>query len=1195
MGGIMKEIVKEERIDVLVESGEIVPEDVQLIEVWTKGNKLKFDFDKLTNTDELFVFGWHYYKKKPYYMTPVVFEGHSATFEINRRLFQEMSNDKADSVRLAYVFRQGNKYECGFFKKCEIPEGGVPEEERLVWKMPTEGNKEYTIYWTPEGILSLRISTERAKELERKLSVSKVEKEVITKERDQFLYELTETRNSKTYKLAQKLVSVPRHIGGYKYRAGQIPDYKKDYNYILSVVVAVYNTKYFLAEMLDSVIAQKQDVLAKMLKSNQEVIYKDYLFSNIYELILVDDGSTDGSGEICDRYAKKYPWIKVIHKENGGVSKARNAGVEIASGKYITFPDSDDKLDVDVFEKCVTFFEEHQDEVAFVTYPHRFFDGQTGDHWTAYRFKNGTRVADVLEEYDQPQYFTNACFFLTEDIQNKIKFDSNLINGEDTIFANDILFGDKHKIGLMADCSYGYRRRTIGELSAIQMSKKTEKYYLPYVTDVLGYLMNTAQEKYGYIPRYIQYTVMGQIQWRLRSDGDGSEAISVVGEEGFENYRNGIKELIKKIDVDIIASQKNMYREHIFYAANLRCDGKVERVFDFEKMDVKYYFDGVNCTNAAGCYVQFEFMKIHNGILKIEGRIANLESNISTWAELTVGDEKKEYPFVIDNNDVHSVRILNDIALHVNEFKVEIPISDILTEGKIEFYSNVAGYKIQRTMLRLAKFMPISKEFSASYYMNEDWVVRKEGNTFIVNNNATEFVDYEIEYQNQILKSSVGKRPEIKYALDIRRSVINRKNWYLQQNKHKKIWLVSDRYLHADDNGEAFFTYLSKIEDDSIDVYFVIDADAADYQRLSEIGNVVAQDSKEHHILHMMADCIISSQADEYIWDPFWRKNKARELFKDFYANQKFVFLQHGVIKDDLSGWLNRYNKNIDGFIVSAYGEAKSILDYNYYYQPENVWLTGLPRFDRLYHNEQKHILIMPTWRKWLMKDFDAAASDKDAVHVRDDIENTEFFNFYHGLINNKRLLDACDEYGYKLCFMPHTNFRECLHKFVDDERIIAYDFDKKYRDAFAEGNLLVSDYSSTPMDFVYLGKPVVYAQFDYDQFFGGSHTYSKGYFDYEKDGFGEVVSELDSLVDLIIEYIKSDCTMKPKYKKRLENFFGHIDQNNCQRVYEKIKALDAGNVIADSFEPEAVKQNVIVPAVEPEKVKTKARRKRRR
>lgn len=97
----------------------------------------------------------------------------------------------------------------------------------------------------------------------------------------------------------------------------------------LSVIIPVYNVDKYIAKCIESVIAQNM---------NEEI-----------ELILVDDGSKDSSGKICDNYASKYSWIKVFHIPNGGVGNARNFGIEHAQGEYFTFIDSDDFLDEGIY------------------------------------------------------------------------------------------------------------------------------------------------------------------------------------------------------------------------------------------------------------------------------------------------------------------------------------------------------------------------------------------------------------------------------------------------------------------------------------------------------------------------------------------------------------------------------------------------------------------------------------------------------------------------------------------------------------------------------------------------------------------------------------------------------------------------------------------------------------------------------
>ena len=124
-----------------------------------------------------------------------------------------------------------------------------------------------------------------------------------------------------------------------------------DTNFMFSIIVPVYNVEEYLAEAVESVITQ------------------DIGFENC-QLILVDDGSTDHSGAICDAYTSKYPKnIVTIHMTNSGPSAARNAGLNVVEGKYIHLLDPYDKVSPDAYSAVYEFFEQHQDEVDIVDIP----------------------------------------------------------------------------------------------------------------------------------------------------------------------------------------------------------------------------------------------------------------------------------------------------------------------------------------------------------------------------------------------------------------------------------------------------------------------------------------------------------------------------------------------------------------------------------------------------------------------------------------------------------------------------------------------------------------------------------------------------------------------------------------------------------------------------------------------------------
>lgn len=124
----------------------------------------------------------------------------------------------------------------------------------------------------------------------------------------------------------------------------------------ISVIVPIYNVENYLARCVDSILAQT--------------------YGNL-EIILVDDGARDSSGGICDQYAAKDSRVRVIHKENGGLSSARNAGIEAASGEYLSFVDSDDWIEPDTYEHMLGLLRKYGAKLACAG---RYdVDGSTGE------------------------------------------------------------------------------------------------------------------------------------------------------------------------------------------------------------------------------------------------------------------------------------------------------------------------------------------------------------------------------------------------------------------------------------------------------------------------------------------------------------------------------------------------------------------------------------------------------------------------------------------------------------------------------------------------------------------------------------------------------------------------------------------------------------------------------------------------
>ena len=362
----------------------------------------------------------------------------------------------------------------------------------------------------------------------------------------------------------------------------------------------------------------------------------------------------------------------------------------------------------------------------------------------------------------------------------------------------------------------------------------------------------------------------------------------------------------------------------------------------------------------------------------------------------------------------------------------------------------------------------------------------------------------------------------------------------------KEIWLIADRKDSAGDNGEAFFEYICKNPQKNVKPYFVINKSSKDYKRIRAMGKVLHPRTFKYKLYYTFASKIIASQLEYDIVNPIM----AKDYLKDITRDQKIVFLQHGIIKDDLSPTYNRYEKPMDIFVTSTNDEYKSIaLSDAYGYGEKIVKLTGLARYDKLSSETEKIIFIAPSWRKNCLK-------DTNTLEPIDELEKTGFFKLYSEILSSKKLIDKASKAGYRLCFYPHTMMKECAKRLGKLDPVFVNAEDFSYNDMFKKGSLLLTDYSSVQFDFAYLKKPIIYCQPDRDEFFA-SHTYVPGYFDYEQHGFGPVTYSAKDAISLLCAYMENGCVIQRKYEDRIESTFKFKDKSNCQRILNEVLKLN--------------------------------------
>lgn len=241
---------------------------------------------------------------------------------------------------------------------------------------------------------------------------------------------------------------------------------------MISVIVPIYNVEKYLEQCLDSICSQT--------------------YTNL-EIILVDDGSTDGCSEICDRYCKKDKRITVIHKRNGGLVSARKAGMKRATGEYIAYVDGDDWIEPDMYENL---YKKLLQENADVVISGRYEDTGSVQKKVFNGIDEGKYEKEALRKYVYPRMIVNKEFFewgifpgvwdklfkkeCIEDFQ--LQVDERITMGEDAACVYPCLL-NAESIYVMRECYYHYRQGIGTMVKRIDNSEEErERYRILYKT-----------------------------------------------------------------------------------------------------------------------------------------------------------------------------------------------------------------------------------------------------------------------------------------------------------------------------------------------------------------------------------------------------------------------------------------------------------------------------------------------------------------------------------------------------------------------------------------------------------------------------------------------------------------------------------------------------------------------------------------
>ena len=890
-----------------------------------------------------------------------------------------------------------------------------------------------------------------------------------------------------------------------------------------------------------SVVIAVREADVHVAEAVQSLVNQTIGFEKSIQVVLVRAGGVDG-GDACRRLQVCYPKnIEFVATASEGLDDARNEGLKHVRGAYVNFLDAADQWERHAFARVRRFIQ--KTGAKTVSTGVRYLGCRNRRRHSLDYGNVSAQVMDIAKKTGCPQWVASRMFFRAELVRHRT-FEPAFQNVADFKFITDVLL-DEPSCGILPNAMYLWRDRP-ADLAAMAAGASPKPPDFGAMQRVAENLFSASQARFGKVLGYVQNAVMGDLRRRLETDVSGT----LTGEELAE-YKKSIASLLRWMDDGVILSKKGLSWLYKTHALSLKYGRDILPDLVLDRRTAVYTFHGLDVVKLGTTgHVIVNILEAEGKTVRMEGRLdLGVDGKLGRIALRKNGQILELERYGLWHREI---RAFDGEKLHEGTaFRVQVPVRP---GDRLDFvFLPTEGASVE-LIPDFREYAKVTRRVAYSYYQTPHLaLVRRRGVLYVGRNGALRRFGRELRYQLFLCATMAWRtlkhfRRKDKALLGAVAVCAWRTLGLLRRKfQRKETWILSDRSHVAGDNGEALFKYLAARGVEA-DVYFVIDGHVPDYRRMKRYGKVLRLGSFAYRLKFLTADKIVSSQASDWETNAF---GSWGEYLKDLYVFD-FCYLRHGIAKNDQSAWLCKQKKNIKMFVTSIRGEYESVLSGAYGYDAREVKLTGLARYDYLEDRALKKVVFLATWRHNLVGGLLPGTSERAYA---ESFRGSEYCRFFNALINDSRLLGTMRAHGYTGDFYVHPTLEKQAVDFQGNETIQVHREVADYPKVFAEGALLVTDYSSVVFDFGYLKKPMVYAQFDRQSIYE-QQGYAEGDYHDEGDGFGPVVYDYEGAVSSIVAYIENGCRMEEKYVRRVESFFAYTDKRNCERVYDAIRAL---------------------------------------